>query len=132
MSLSANKITSFTFLHQAQPDRPNTVFPSSAAFKAAIDTQAQQCQTAINQTIDDLTSIVLGTSGGEQVGSAPIFGVAGTNVRAQIADIFAQLQAVVVSGSLPNGTVSFAKLTADQQTASVGGILYANANLGGW
>lgn len=52
MSYIDNKVTSFTFLHQSQQDRP--AFPSSLAFKQAIDSQAQQLQTGLNGLIDDL------------------------------------------------------------------------------
>lgn len=97
MTLPSNKITSFTFLHQNQPDRPNTVFASSAAFKAAIDTQAQQSQTAINGTIDNLVSVTPGNSGSENIGAAPVAGVTGATVSAQITSLSNSVQNIMLT-----------------------------------
>ncbi|MUT66011.1 hypothetical protein [Paenibacillus sp. NEAU-GSW1] len=144
MSIADNKVTSFTFEHKNQPDRPNTVFPSSAAFKAALDTQAEQLQAGLNGLIDTLLSAIAGNSGSENIGSAPITGVAGLTVFQQLTDLKAQVQAIV-GDSIPTGSIEtemiqdgavttqkiapgaiqYSILDDQLKTASVGGLLYA-------
>lgn len=144
------KVLTFTFTHAAQSDLPTPTYASSAAFKAAIDTQATQLQTAINSVIDQLNSIVALSSGAENIGSAPITGVTGATVYAQIADIKSQLTGLVL-GLIPDGTITAAKLAllavgtaqlADgavtyvkhdtlTQTDLNGGLVYAYKNIPG-
>lgn len=102
MTLPSNKITSFSFLHQNQVDFPNNVFPTSLAFKQAIDTQAQQCQTAINGTIDNLSSTTPGDSGSENIGSRPVSGLTGSTVYAQLSSASTQLQNVMLTPTAAN------------------------------
>lgn len=144
MPIINDKVTSFTFNHADQPDRPNTVFPSSLALKQAFDSRATQLQTGLNDLIDNLLATTVGDSGAHNVGSETILGVAGNTVFDQLTDLKVQIQAIVGAnippgsittamlqdGSVTNpkiatGAVSHSKLSAAERTASVGGRLYA-------
>jgi hypothetical protein len=103
------KILSFTFNHAAQADSPAPTFASTAAFKTALDSQAVQLQTSINNLIDALNNATLSSSGSENLGSAPITGVAGATAYAQLVDLKAQLNASVL-GTIPNGSLTDIKL----------------------
>jgi hypothetical protein len=79
------KVTSLPFTHASQPDKPT--FPSSSAFKAALDSTPQALQEEANGIIDQLNETAAGNSGSENVGSASISGVTGNTVYAQLSDI---------------------------------------------
>ena len=151
MTIDADKIITLPFYHQDQPDRPNVNFPSSLALKQAFDSSTIAIQTAMNSIIDDLMSIIPGVSGSEQIGSAPIVGVVGANIYAQLAFIESQVQAIV-GAAIPPGTVTtamiqdnavttskiaseavtFAKLEKMLKTAANGGLVYAQQNFYGF
>jgi hypothetical protein len=109
------KVINFTFLHAGQSDKPTPSFASSAAFKTAIDSQAIQLQTALNGLIDALNSTTPGNSASENLGAAAITGVAGATLYAQIVDLKAQINSAV-TGQIPDGTVTPAKLSFDPAT----------------
>ena len=76
-------------------------------------------QVIVNQVNDNwtdyagvkavLNSVTPGNSGSEYVKSAPISGVSGATVHAQMTNIEEQIQALVV-GSIPTGSVTYDKL----------------------
>lgn len=96
MPISSDKVTVLTFLHANQPDRPNTVFPSSADFKVALDTQAQQLQTGHNNLIDHLLATTSGDSGAHNIGSAAVSGLTGSTVFAQLSSASTNIQNTLV------------------------------------
>jgi hypothetical protein len=81
-----------------------------------------------------------GTSGADNLGSTLVSGVSGTNVRAQITDLRAQILALV-GGAIPPQTITtamiqdlaitFAKHDTLTQTDLNGGLIYAYKNIGG-
>lgn len=93
MPYSGRKVNNFTFNHADQTDRPS--FPNSGALKTAFDSRSESMRVALNGLIDDLMSIVAGDSGAENIGSAPITGVAGDTPYEQIVDVKAQHDALV-------------------------------------
>jgi hypothetical protein len=90
------KVLSFTFTHSSEPDRPNANFANTAAFKAGLDSQATQLQTSVNALYDALNSTTPLSSGSENIGAALIAGVNGTTPAAQIADLKAQINALII------------------------------------
>lgn len=109
MSFTGDKVTTLPFLHADQPDKPNTSYPSTLAFKQAMDSSTQALQTAHNALIDDLLNSSTGTSASEQLGSAPITGVTGSTVYTQLAYIEGQVQDII-GGSVPPGTITGAMI----------------------
>jgi len=63
----------------------------------------------------ELQSTTPGSSGAEKIGSAPIYGVSGTTVYAQLVDLKAQVNDVV-SGVIPDGSITPEKLSFDPAT----------------
>lgn len=105
-----------------------------------LDTKTEGAfQVVVNQVNDNAGIFTAG--GSSLVVSDPITGITGTNVYDQLVSIEAQVQAAV-GGIVPPGTITTAmlqdgavthvKLSPSEQTASVGGTLYAYSNLGGW
>lgn len=138
MTISARKITAFEKTVGQLADRPS--LGSTALLKAQFDSSPEELRVALNGLVDDLTAVLAGASGSEQIGSAPIAGVAGgvaSNIYAQIADIKAQLTGIV-TGQIPDGSVTEAKLAfaiatqAELDAASIGSKQYAYRNLGGF
>lgn len=89
----------------------------------------------------DANAGVFGPTGSQQVLSPPIDGVTGTNVYDQLVSIEGQILAAVggivppgtiTSAMIQNGAVSHLKLSASEQTASVGGTIYAFQTQGGF
>lgn len=110
------------FLHQAQPDRPNTVFPSTLAFKQALDSSTVAIQGVHNALITDLQDAGVTTGASLFLGAAPVSGVAGTTVNGQIINLKAQIDAIV-GGSLPPGGITLPFLGADvKNMISMGGL----------
>lgn len=108
--------------------------PTTPASEAAIRLQVDG---AIQELYDALDSIVAGSSGSELVKSAPISGITGSTVYAQIANIYTQLTGIVL-GLITDNTITDAKLvdTAGQtkdlvskHNSSVN--IYNYKNLGG-
>jgi hypothetical protein len=140
MSLADNKIASFEKRISDLPDRPSPTY-SATDIKGYFDSSPEELRVALNGIIDDLLSTIAGTSGAEAVGSAPISGLTGTSVYAQLVALEAQIQAlvggvlppgVVTSAMLQDGAVTHVKLSPGEQTASVGGLLAAYQTLGGF
>lgn len=130
MSIIDDKVTSFTFLHQNQPDRPNTVFPSTAAFKAALDSQAQQLQTGLNGAIDGLVSTAAGDSGAHSIGSASVPGLTGNTVYAQLNNAASQIQGLMLtptSAFLPRQAIVNGNIDIAQR-----GTVFSNPNAGSY
>lgn len=127
--LPTRKVANFPFNHADQSDKP--AFTNSADLKAAFDSRSETMKAAHNGLIDDLTSVTPGSSGAEQIGSAPIAGVVGDTSHEQIADIKAQLNGAV-AGQVPDGSLTQQKMSPDVQTAIVAGQLYAYKNMGGF
>lgn len=96
----------FSFKHANQPDTPSV---PAATLKAQWDSQASELKATLNKLIADLEKTT-STSGAEQIGSAPISGVAGGNVYAQLVALKALLDATV-TGDIPDGTITDAKLS---------------------
>lgn len=71
-------------------DLPNQPLISPTALKAAFDKYGADDKPFINNLIDELESVTPGSSGAENMGSAPISGVTGTTVHAQLSDLKAQ------------------------------------------
>ena len=69
---------------------PNKPLISPTALKAAFDKYGADDKPFVNSLIDELESITPGSSGAENMGSAPISGVTGTTVHAQLSDLKAQ------------------------------------------
>lgn len=63
-----------------------------------------QDMTDIMNSINNLLSISEGDSGAENIGSAPIVGVAGATVYAQLVSLKAQIQSMVL-GAIPDDTI---------------------------
>lgn len=93
------KVTSFTFLHASQADKPTPSFGSSAAFKAALDSQAIQLQTSLNGLIDALNSTTSGSSGAKNLGATAIPGLTGTDVQTLLESLTSTLKAVTAGSS---------------------------------
>lgn len=110
----------------------------------------QYLNAFLTTLLSELGSTTAGTSGAHQIGSAAISGVTGTNINAQIADVFSQLS-LAMAATVPNRSLTFIKLalatltTAEiasdtlaysnmdinTKTALNGGLIYAYKNLGG-
>lgn len=101
MTIPNDNVPILPFLHSSMPDRPNTVFASTAAFKAALDSSTQALQAAINALVADLQASGAGVSAAEFIGSAPIAGLSGSTVYNQITDAKSQLNGVVL-GQIPD------------------------------
>ncbi|HMK57740.1 MAG TPA: hypothetical protein VK462_01665 [Nitrososphaeraceae archaeon] len=117
MTITGDKVITLPFYHANQPDRPNTVFPSTDAFQAAMDSATIAVQNAHNALCDDLLSIIAGVSGSEQIGSATIAGVIGNTIYAQMTDLKSQIQAII-GGAIPPGSVSNAMIQDNAVTLS--------------
>ena len=117
MTIQGDKIITLPFYHSQQPDRPNTVFPSTDAFQAAMDSATVAVQNAHNALCDDLVSVVPGTSGSEQIGSAPIAGVSGATPYTQMTDLKAQIQAII-GGAVPPSSITNAMIQDNAVTLS--------------
>ena len=87
-------------------DLPNKPLISPTALKAAFDKYGADDKPFVNSLIDELESITPGSSGAENMGSAPISGVTGTTVHAQLSDLKAQ-------------NVNTMLLTGDQTAAGI-------------
>lgn len=80
-------------------------------------TALQNADTAIRSefaaadtaTRNYFTGSTSGSSGSERVGSAPIVGVTGNTVWAQLSSLKSMIDAIV-GGSIPDGTITYAKL----------------------
>lgn len=115
--MSFTKLTSNLAVIAALADLPNaTDGLSPAQLKAKFDEASGLIKTYLNSTLTtELESTTVGASGAHSVGSAPITGVTGTNVYAQMASIFSQLQAAVI-GQIPDGSITPVKLSFDPAT----------------
>ncbi|KIL35869.1 hypothetical protein SD71_10790 [Cohnella kolymensis] len=107
-----NKITALSDLIATLADRP---VMTSAQLKGYFDSQPDQIKVAFNALIDSLMSSTSGDSGAHSIGSATISGVSGATVWAQLTDLKAQIAAVSV-GTLPDGSITPAKLSFDPAT----------------
>lgn len=112
MTIPSDTLPTLPFLHQDMPDRPNTIFPSTLAFKQALDSSTVALQTVHNALIADLLASGAGVSASEFIGSATISGVLGATVYAQLTDLKAQIQALV-GGVIPPSSVTNAMLQTD-------------------
>lgn len=99
MTITSDKVTSFTFLHQNQPDRP-IAFSSSAALKNSFDSQAIQLETAHNNLIDHLGATTNGDSGAHNIGSPAVAGLIGSTVSSQLTSLSSQIQSVPTASTI--------------------------------
>lgn len=105
---------------QALLDEPTQ---SAAQLKALFDKAGEDIVTYINSTLlVALEENTLGSSGAENLGCAAIAGVTGTKVRAMLVDLKAQIDAVVL-GTIPDGSITAAKMDSDMTKDIAGGIL---------
>ena len=99
-----------------------TSFPTTPASETAARKQFQdmfdQVTTLLNALIDELEAAEIGTSGAESIGSAAIENVAGTTVRAQIADLKTQIDSTA-AGSVGTGTIINDNLATDIKVGSL-------------
>lgn len=98
-----------------------TTYPTQPAseteIRAAIQGISDQLRDYINDTLlVELTDTTTSTSGADYIGSAPIEGVTGENVHAQIVDLKTQLDGVS-AGAVSDGSITTAKLANDAVTA---------------
>lgn len=94
-------------------DEPNDIGGLTAdQFKAKFDEGPIILQEFINDLVDILTNTATGTSGSENIGSAPISGLVGNTVYEQLAQLVAMTQQAQV-GSLVNGSITDIKLSDD-------------------
>lgn len=105
-----------------------------------LDTKTEGAfQVVVNQVNENAQ--IFNADGSTLIPSPVIAGLSSTTVYDQLVEIEAQVLAAV-GGIVPPGTITTAmlqdgavthvKLEASEQTASVGGTLYAFYNLGGW
>jgi hypothetical protein len=96
-------------------------FATNPASETAARTQFQDMFDDIlgllGDLITELEDTTLGQSGAENIGAAAISGVTGTTIRAQIADLKAQIDAVS-AGSVSDGSITTAKLATDAVTGA--------------
>lgn len=97
----------FKLLEYIDPDKFDA---NNEALRAKID--------EIVQYVNDLSSIVAGSSGAEKIGSAPITGVTGTNVHAQINGVCSLIDQLVL-GQIADGSITDAKLNKDVKIGSL-------------
>lgn len=96
---------------------------SAAQLKAIFDKAGEDIVAYINSTLlVALEENTLGSSGAENLGCAAIAGVTGTKVRAMLADLKDQIDAVVL-GTIPDASITASKMAADMQKDITGGIL---------
>lgn len=105
-----------------------------------LDTKTEGAfQVVVNQV--NVNASIFASGGSALIVSDPIVGVTGTTVYEQLVDIEAQVLAAVggivppgtiTTAMIQNGAVTHVKLEASEQTASVGGMLYAYRNLFGF
>lgn len=140
MGLLDNKINVFEKRVSDLPNRPGSAY-SASEVKGYFDSSPEELRLALNAVIDNLLSQVVGQSGAENIGSAPIPGLSGTNVFTQLTGLEAQIQSLVAgvlppgtvtSAMLQNGAVTLLKQDAMLQTATVAGLLRAHSTLGGF
>lgn len=136
MPITSLKITAFQKLIAALADHPNATM-SASELKSYFDSSPEELRQAINTLIDNLFSTVPGNSGAENIGSAPITGVTGSTVYAQITDLKSQLTNIIL-GQIPDGTITEAKLAfniatqAEMDAAIIGSTMYTYKNMGGF
>jgi len=97
----------FKLLEYVDPDKFDA---NNEALRAKID--------EIVQFINDLSSIVSGVSGAEQIGSAPITGVTGTTVHAQISNVRTLIDQLVL-GQIADDSITNAKMHSDVKVGSL-------------
>lgn len=97
-----NKLSTFTFNHVDQTDDLTTL--GSGNVKTGFDSRGKELQTTINAMIDTLNSTVAGSSGTENIGSAPISGVTGATAYAQLVNLKSIIDGMVIA-QLPGGYV---------------------------
>ena len=100
----------------ALADLPNGIGGLTAAqLKAEFDKGALALQTALNALMAELEKSTDGTSASERLGSGTITGVTGSTVYAQISNLKAQVDAVVL-GTVTDDSLTDAKLKAGAGT----------------
>lgn len=87
-----------------------TVYPttpeSEEAARAQIQGVLDQLRVAMNGLLTELEKTTAGSSGAENIGSAAIIGVDGTTIREQIADLYLQMQNLVLGEIDPETILS--------------------------
>lgn len=86
--ITDRKINTWTNPVTDEADRPQR---AAADMKAVFDSNSDQLRDAHNGLIDDLS----GESGASNIGSAPIQGLTGTTIWAQLADFFGKVFGIV-------------------------------------
>jgi hypothetical protein len=107
----------------ALSDLPNETDNMTAdELKAMFDAGPNAIKTWINTVLlVALESNTAGSSGAQNLGSAPISGVAGTKVWDQLSDLKSQISAMIL-GVIADGTLTAAKMAADMSKDISGGI----------
>jgi hypothetical protein len=98
---------------QALDDEPNDVtglLPEQV--KAVFDKAPNDIKTYINGLVDILNSVTLGSSGSENISSAPIAGITGNTVYAQISQLLSVAQQAQAGTMLP-GIITDVMLSND-------------------
>jgi hypothetical protein len=111
MALPTKK-TDLTFRHSAQADDLRASEGSAAGVKAVMDSQGLELLGYVNAILDALKAVVADGSGAHQVGSAPITGVDGATVYAQLTALKTAIDGVAM-GEVPDGSVTGAKLSPE-------------------
>jgi hypothetical protein len=101
----------------------------------------QYINSYLTTIISQLNSTTALSSGSESIGAATISGVAGNTPAAQIADLRAQILALVgaaipsqtiVTSMIQDNAVTYDKMDSDSQADLIGGDIYLYKNYGGF
>lgn len=121
-----DKLLSFTKKVQDLADKPNATM-TAAQVKAQFDAAPDELRLAFNALIDDLSSVVDGDSGADNVGATTIVGLTGGSVQSLLEALktlddsnFSNLQNQingVVLGQVPDGSITKPKLSPSLQTS---------------
>lgn len=98
------------------PDEPTI---TAAQLKAVFDKYGIDDKTFTNETlIAELESATPGSSGSENIGSAPISGITGDTIYEQLASLINTIIGVEV-GAIPNGTLEETKMADIYRNVSI-------------
>lgn len=139
-----DKLTVFTKKVQDLADKPNGTMTASEV-KAQFDAAPEELRVYLNQLIDDLSSVVDGDSGADNIKATSIAGLTGTTVQAILealktlddtnrAYLLDQINGVVL-GQIPDGTITLQKLafaiasTATDVSLTDTGAYYTGTNV---
>ena len=104
------KVSSADITSQGMQGQSDLLTVSAANKKLAFDALATRVGERLNGVIDRLIAITADNSGADNIGSAPIDGVTGETIHAQLVDIKSQLTDITL-GLIPDGTLTKAKFS---------------------